>query len=275
MFVKVGDAQIFTTAFGSPAAPTILGIGGWIGSWELWSQPFSLLSANWHTIAYDHRGSGATIAPIESISFNQLVDDIFSVLDAYQVASTVLAAESAGAATALAAALKHPQRIAGLIIVDGYYFGATSSEHDPFLAGLKSNYSATLDAFVQACVPEADCEPIKRWGRQILDRAAPEAAVALYRALNPIDLRSQVSGITQPTLILHGDADRLVPLEAARWLAQNLPHAQLVVLNGAGHVPTMTRPSEVAQEIARFLQPEALGSPTPHASRASALRAAD
>jgi pimeloyl-ACP methyl ester carboxylesterase len=254
MFIQVDDAQIFTTAFGSPTAPAILGIGGWIGSWELWAQPFSLLSANWHTIAFDHRGSGATIATPGSISFDRLVDDIFAVLDAYQVTSTVLAAESAGAATALAAALKHPQRIAGLIIVDGYYVSNIASEHDPFLAGLKANYAATLEAFIQACVPEADCEHIKRWGRQILARASPEAALALYRALHPIDLRSEVSCIGQPTLILHGDADKLVSLESANWLAQTLPNAQLVVLSGAGHVPTMTRPYVVAQEIMRFLR---------------------
>lgn len=256
MFINIGDARIFATAFGSPKAPAILGIGGWIGSWELWTQPFSLLSANWHTIAYDHRGSGATIAPTESITFDRLVDDIFCVLDAYQVERCYLAAESAGAAVAFGAALKNPQRIAGLIIVDGYYFSNTASDHDTFLAGLKSNYSATLDAFVEACVPEEDCDPIKRWGRQILDRASPEAAIALYRVTNPIDLRNELSGIRQPTLILHGEADSLVSVESAHWLAQTLPNSKLTILPGAGHVPTMTRPYEVAQEISRFLRSE-------------------
>ena len=256
MFIKVDDAKIFTIAYGSPTAPALLGIGGWIGNWELWAQPFSLLSTNFHTIAFDHRGSGATMAPLESITLDQLVDDIFHILDAYQVEHCYLAAESAGAATAFAAALKHPQRIAGLIIVDGYYFSSTSSAQDPFLAGLLSNYSATLDAFVEACVPEEDCDPIKRWGRQILDRASPEAAIALYRLTNPIDLRSLLSDIHQPTLILHGDADRLVPVESAHWLAKTLPNTRLVILRGAGHVPTMTRPAEVAHEILRFMRTE-------------------
>ena len=253
MFITIGDAKIFTTAFGSPTAPTILGIGGWIGNWELWAEPFSLLSASWHTIAYDHRGSGATIAPVESISFNTLVDDVFSVLDAYKVEHGFLAAESAGAAVAFGAALKNPNRIDGLIIVDGFYFRDPSDENDPFLAGLQSNYSATLDAFVQACVPEENCDHIKRWGRQILDRASPEAAIALYRMTGSIDLRTELSRITQPTLILHGDADKLVPVESAHWLAKTLPNAKLTVLNGAGHVPTMTHPHEIATEIMRFL----------------------
>ena len=101
MFVTVGDAQIFTISFGSRALPPIVGIGGWIGSWELWADPFSILSQDWHTIAYDHRGSGATVAPPASITFARLVDDLFAVLDALGVEQCVLAAESSGALTAL------------------------------------------------------------------------------------------------------------------------------------------------------------------------------
>lgn len=253
MFITVDDAQIFSTAFGSPKNPAVLGIGGWIGNWELWALPFSQLSVNWYTIAYDHRGSGATIAPTASISLERLAADVFAVMDAYQVERCYLAAESAGAVTAFSAALMAPQRIAGLIIVDGYYFGNAPNTNDPFLAGLRSNYSATLDAFVEACVPEQDCDHIKRWGRQILDRAVPEAAIALYCTANQIDLRGELRQIHQPTLILHGEADRLVPIESAHWLAETLPNARLTILPGAGHVPTMTRPNDVAQEIAHFL----------------------
>jgi pimeloyl-ACP methyl ester carboxylesterase len=252
MFISIDDARIFTIAFGSPAAPVILGIGGWIGGWELWADPFSMLSGEWHTVAYDHRGSGATQCAIESITFERLVDDVFAVLDAYKVENCILAAESAGALTAFGAALKHPERISGLVIVDGYYANDTPAEDDPFLMGLISNYAATLDRFVEACVPEADSDHLKRWGRQILDRAAPDAAIALYRIPGSIDLRADLPRITQSTLILHGELDVLVPAAAARDLADTLPNARLIVLPGAGHVPTVTRPQEVAREIQSY-----------------------
>ena len=131
MFVPVADATLFTTAFGDPSAPAILGIGGWIGSWELWVQPFAQLSANWHTIAYDHRGTGATLAPAASITLDRLVEDLFCVLDAYQVERCYLAAESSGAAVALGAALRRPERVAGLIIVDGFYYGPPETALTP------------------------------------------------------------------------------------------------------------------------------------------------
>jgi len=256
MFITVGDAKIYATAFGSTTSPVIVGIGGWIGSWELWVEPFAILSQNWRTIAYDHRGAGATVAPVESITFNRLVDDVFAVLDAYNVENCVLAAESAGAHTALGAALKYPNRITGLVIVDGMYFRETSAEKDLFLLGLRKDYPATLDRFVETCVPEPDSDHIKRWGRQIIDRASQASAIALYLSTGEVDLRNELRHISQPTLILHGEADALVSVEEARELAEILPNAKLSVLPGAGHVPTMTRPLEVAHEIMNFFGPE-------------------
>jgi pimeloyl-ACP methyl ester carboxylesterase len=252
MFITVGEAKVYASAFGSTTSPVILGIGGWIGSWELWAEPFAILSQNWRAIVYDHRGAGATVAPVESITFNRLVDDIFAILDAYHVEKCVLAAESAGALPALGAALKHPERITGLVIVDGMYFRETFPEKDLFLLGLRQAYPATLDRFVETCVPEPDSDHIKRWGRQIIDRASQASAIALYLLLGEIDLRDELHHISQPTLIIHGEADALVSVEEARRLAEILPTAKLSILPGAGHVPTMTRPQEVAQEIMNF-----------------------
>jgi 3-oxoadipate enol-lactonase len=254
MFITVADTKIYATAFGSTMSPAIVGIGGWIGSWELWAEPFAVLSQNWRVIAYDHRGAGATVAPVESISFNRLVDDVPIVLDAYNVEHCVLAAESAGALTALGAALKYPKRIAGLVIVDGMYFRETSPEEDLFLRGLRKAYPATLDRFVETCVPEPDSDHIKRWGRQIIDRASQESAIALYLSAGEIDLRSELHRVSQPTLILHGEADAIVSIEEARRLAELLPSARLSILPDAGHVPTMTRPLDVASEIMRFFR---------------------
>jgi pimeloyl-ACP methyl ester carboxylesterase len=251
MFISKGNTKIFSTAFGSKANPVILAIGGWVGSWELWAEPFSILSQDWYTIAYDHRGTGATITPVETITYDNLVEDVFTVLDAYQVDRCVLAAESAGALTALGAARKQPDRISGLVIVDGlFYF--SSSEGDPFLAGLRENYEATIDQFIEACVPEADSDHLKGWGKKIINRASQQAAIALYLSNGQVDLRPELPLLSQPTLILHGEADTIVPVTAAQHLAQTLPHAKLVLLKGAGHVPTMTQPAKIAEKIADF-----------------------
>ncbi|MCB9452563.1 MAG: alpha/beta hydrolase [Anaerolineaceae bacterium] len=259
MFITLDDAQIFATAFGSKTAPPLLALGGWIGSWEDWLEPLSILSESRRVLAYDHRGSGVTIAPVETITFDRLVDDVFAVMDAFDVERSVLAAMSMGAAVALGAALRRPERISALVLVDSLDLrGLPPAGEDRFLLGLTHDYPRALEGFIQACVPEADSEPIKHWGRHILNRASQEAALTLYKMAGTVPVRENLRSITQPTLLIHGDADYIAPLESAHWLVETLPQAILKVIAGAGHVPIMTRPDEVAQAIQRFCSDQGL-----------------
>ena len=256
MFISLPDAKLYATSFGPTSAPPILALSGWIGSWEDWADTFSVLSNDWRTIAYDQRGSGATIASIESMTFESLVDDLFAVLDAYKIDKCVLAAASMGATVAFGAALREPERFSGLVIVNGALSRNTAGGTDPLLLGLHKEYNQTLERYVNACIPEENSNHYKRWRRQIVDRATREAAISLYRIMGSIDLRRDLSRLKQPTLVLHGVANTLVSLESAQWLANTLPNAELVLLKGAGHIPSMTHPIEVAREITSFFMPD-------------------
>ncbi|KPV52436.1 hypothetical protein SE17_15495 [Kouleothrix aurantiaca] len=251
MFITHNGAQIFTVSFGG-GARTLLALGGWVGSWELWAPPFTTLSQSWRTVAFDHRGCGATIAPVDSIDLPTMVADVLAVADAMGIEQCVLAAESAGVAVALQAALAYPRRFTGLVCVAGLYDRPAPSAPDPFVASLRANYRATLAGFVDACVPEPDSEAIRRWGRQIVNRAEQEAAIRLYESMNGVDLRALIGQISQPTLLIHGTADAIQPIEGTEWLAAQIPHNRFVRLDGVGHVPTMTRAREVARAIDEF-----------------------
>lgn len=251
MFIQHRDAQLFTVSFGD-SPRTLLALGGWAGSWEVWTETFTHLSKTWRAVAFDHRGSGATLAPTTSITVDTMVEDVFAVLDTLGIEHCVLAAESAGAIVALLAALRQPQRFTGLVLVDAAYNRPMPVGEDSFLAGLKQNFAATIGWFVDACVPEADSEAIRSWGRQILFRSPQPAAIQLYECMLGMDLRPRVGQINQPTLILQGEADVFVSLAEAEWLAAHMPTCRLQVINGAGHVPTVTRPREVAEAINQY-----------------------
>ncbi len=205
-------------------------------------------------MAYDHRGAGATVAPAESITLEAMVDDLFAVLDTLGIETCVLAGESSGAAVVLLAALQHPHRFEGLVLVDGLTYRPAPLGPDPFVLGLETDFETTIGRFVDWCV--LDSEPnsaaIRRWGRQILARSPAASAIKLHECLYGLDLRPDVARIILPTLIIHGEEDALVPLADAQWLAAHLPNSQLHVVSGAGHVPTVTRPLEVAEAINRF-----------------------
>ena len=254
MFLDVPGAKLFATRSGPSSGQAILAIGGWIGSSELWQEPLAMLSDEYVVVSYDHRGTGLSTVSPEAITFENLVADALTVLDAYGIQECILASESAGAQTALAVAARYPKRVTHLVIVDGMYTRGVAVENDPFLQGLQSNYAATIERFVQLCIPESDSEHIKAWGRKILARAQPESAIALRVVGSETDVSGDIPHVSQPTLLLHGEFDKIVPLDRARELAATLPHARLVILRAAGHVPTLTQPIKVADAIRAFVR---------------------
>jgi pimeloyl-ACP methyl ester carboxylesterase len=246
-YVPAEEARLWTVAFGPGDGPAFVAVGGWIGSWELWAGPFGELSARWRVVGFDHRGTGATVSSAASISHERLVDDIFVVLDAHGIDRCVLAGESAGAGVVISAAARHPERVAGLVLVDGFIPTGRRRDDDPFPLSLRSDFAGTIERFVDACLPGPDADALRHWGRLILNRSTPEHAIALYCAA--VDPRDDLPHVRAPALVIHCDGDRIAPLDDGRALAAGLPNATLRVLTGSEHVPTMTRPGEIAALI--------------------------
>lgn len=179
------------------------------------------------------------------------VDDLFTVVDYYGVDACVLAGESLGALTCLQAVIREPSRFGGLVLVDGA--PAASRERTSRLVdGSRVDYPQTVAAFVAACVPEPNSEHIQRWGRQILLRAQPEAAARIFEAHYERDVQVDLSRVSVPTLVIHGEDDAIVPLPVGQAVAAAISNSEFVVLAGTGHVPTLTRPGEVVEALDRW-----------------------
>lgn len=255
MFIDVAHGKLFALRHGDWTKPTIVGIGGLVASGELWSEPFAQLSDRWSTIAYDHRGSGVSVAATSSITLDNLVSDLFAVMDAYGVGRGIIASESSGALTALTAALAQPERVSHLVVVAGAYFMEPSSVPglSDFHQSILTSYEEWVAQFIEDSTPEPDSDHLKAWGRKLFARAAPKDAVAFWKAVEGVDLRPRLGEVEQPTLVIHGRLDAIVPLESAEQLAAAIPSSKLKILDDAGHGPPVTRPTEVADAIAEFL----------------------
>jgi pimeloyl-ACP methyl ester carboxylesterase len=254
MFINVNGQLLNTAVFGT-GPRTLVAHGGWVGNWEMWQQPFELLSPRWRCIGYDHRGAGESTVRPADITPDALVRDLFSVLDAFGVERCVLAGESLGAVVVLEAARRQPERFDGLVLVDGGP-AVVEDRVRRMIDGARQDYPATIAWFVDACVPEPDSEHIRRWGRHILARADAEAAARMFECyLDDPQPMPPLAEIRVPALVIHGTADAIVPAAVGEWVAGQLPDAKLVLLEGAGHVPTMTRPHQVVDAIeSRFGQ---------------------
>lgn len=243
MLVPVGDHHLFTVDLGR-GTPLLLH-DGWVASWQLWLPLIERLQDDWRCIALDHRGTGASTLPADSISAEALVDDVFRVLDAYGIERAVIAGESMGALVCLQAVLRDPSRFLGLVTVGGLPRGFPV--RPDAAAAMRTDWPAYVAAFVDACLPEPDADPLHRFSAGTLLPAGPEAAIRMSTAHAAV--APDLSAVTVPSLVLHGALDTVAPPTLAHQLADGLPGAELVVLDDAGHVPIVTRPDAVATAI--------------------------
>lgn len=255
MFMDIAGHHCFVVSHGS-APRTFVAHSGWIGTNEDWLPTLEVLSRSWRTITYDHRGAGETVVPIEEITAEALLDDLFEVMDAFGVERCVLGGFSAGSSTALRAVLARPERFDGLVLMNGNA-GIRPPNAAPAAPARKpsqwpgATHSERMRWFIEQCTPEPDVEHIRRWGHHMLMRAEPEAAERLsgLQPVIPQDLGSQLGEVRVPTLLIHGEKDAFVSTAGMEYVAGQIPRSKLVVMEGSGHLPAMIRPHEVAAAI--------------------------
>lgn len=254
MFLDIDGNKVFTLSFGK-GPRTILAHSGWVGNVEDWIATLAPLSETFRTVVYDHRGTGETRVPTERITPEALVDDVFAVMDALSIERCILAGFSRGVVTVLRAVLRDPARFEGLILMNGTgevtLPGATPPPRVPVSKWPGETHCDRLRWFIERCTPEPDSEHIRQWGVHILSRATPEAAEKLFsmQADAPVDWALELPRLRLPTLLLHGEKDFACNIETQRYIQSLIPDSKLVVFEGSGHIPAMTRPLDVAGAI--------------------------
>ncbi len=251
MFIQRPDAELHVLSFGQGPL-TLLAVGGWTGSGEIWLDLFGHLP-HWRCVAIDHRGTGATTQR-GPITVEAMADDLLAVADTLQLGPCVLAAESAGAAVALRAVGKAPTRFLAQVLVGPAWTRTEPGTQDGFIAQLRCDYTATLKGFIDSCLPETNSTSLRRWALQMLLRASPDDAIALLQCRQALPPDQALPRLSLPSLLLHGTQDHIVPLAQSRQLAARLAHAELQELAGLGHVPIVTAPADVAARIDAFAQ---------------------
>jgi pimeloyl-[acyl-carrier protein] methyl ester esterase len=126
---------------------------------------------------------------------------------------------------------------------------------DSFRGAVAGDAKATLTRFVMLFNQgDEKARVISRTLTPLLANALPERETLLRGLswLGNADLRSALKDIAQPTLIMHGDNDPLIPIAAGTALAATLPNARLLHFAGAAHAPFVAAPSEFVAAVSAF-----------------------
>ena len=268
-------ARIHYTEQGS-GDPLLLIMGYGLSS-DAWAPMLPML-AGFRAITLDNRGTGGSDPPGELFSIHTMADDAVAVLDASDIERAHVHGVSMGGMIAQALAIGHPRRVATLVLgcttpapirFMGDPEDAVRLYHASVLAA--TDPDAALDQLLPLLFSETfltDNPTVRDVARLLLGSGAlsETTAMAMMRAMGDMssgsvfDVADRLGEIDVPTLVQHGTADRLVPVEAGRYLAAGIPGAEYQELEGAGHAYGMERPLESFGRMMDFLRSHPIAS---------------
>jgi class 3 adenylate cyclase len=243
---------------------------GFISHLDLqWSNPdmtrfFKRLASFSRLVLYDKAGTGLSDPIPHVATLEERVEDIRTVMDAAGVQRAALFGESEGGPSAMLFAATHPERVSALIVY-GSVAKTRLTDDDRARAGIAPGAWERVDARLLEAVehwgrgltlsvlaPSAD-SAIARRGAGTFERASvsPGMARALLRALADMDITEVARTVGVPTLILHR-RDEVIPVGMSRLLAQAIPDAQLIELEGVDHAYFVDG-DQIIDEVERFL----------------------
>ena len=298
-YAKCGDLSLAYQVFGDGPVELVF-VGPMVSHVELfWTMPefkafFEQLATFCRVVMFDKAGVGLS-DPIPKVRLlEERAAEIEAVMDTVGFGKPVLFAMSEGGPQAIEFAAKRPERTRALILYGSFAFMHGASwddlDRDPAelrartLAELGEDYApsteqlARAQEFVRAVrsawgsgVAAKWWFPSARSTRQLamFERmsASPGMLRATVESAFRIDVRPILPTITAPTLVIHA-RDDLMPVQGSRYLADHIPGAQYLEVDGANHAPWLTEPDRILTQIEEFLT----GSHAPPSQSHRALR---
>jgi pimeloyl-ACP methyl ester carboxylesterase len=214
----------------------------------VWKHVMIGLSAQHHLVRYDPRGEGMSQRDCADISFEGWMRDLEAVADATALPRFALFGCSQGAATAIAYAVRHPERVSHLILYGGFARGvmdrARPEGMDELLElatalvrqGWGRRHAAHRQWFTTSFLPEGSADQYRWFNKLQKVSASPEIAARHLETAARLDVTALLSQVKVPTLVLHCRDDCVVPFEHGEELAASIPGATLVPLEGENHL---------------------------------------
>lgn len=278
-YIKAGtdtagsDIKLFYQDLSSGnASSTVVLIHGWPLSHEMWDYQLAELPAHGlRVVAYDRRGFGKSSQPWDGYDYDTLADDLKAVLDELDLQNVTLVGFSMGGGEVARYMSRHGgarvSKVAFVSAVTPYLLktddnpdGVDQDVFDEITENLKKDRAAFLQTFgKQFYGVNLISQPVSQ---AHLDGDFARAYVASHKAtlecaksFAETDFRDDLAQIQVPALIIHGDSDKTVPLEASGERTANaLPNASYIVYDGAPHGLFVTEKDRLTADLLAFIK---------------------
>jgi pimeloyl-ACP methyl ester carboxylesterase/DNA-binding CsgD family transcriptional regulator len=231
--------------------PPLVKSSNWLSHLEFdWESPVfrhwvHFFADHFRFIRYDERGCGLTDWDASNLSLERWTDDLEEVINAARIDEPfTLLGISQGGSTCIQYAVRHPKRVARLILYGAYARGAYHREDaaeykavvDLVRVGWGKDNPAFRQVFTSRFVPQGTAEQIEWFNDLAKKTTSPNIAAPILEARAHIDVVDLLEQIRVPTLVLHARNDNAVPLAEGKLIAAKIPNAEFVEIDSRNHV---------------------------------------
>ena len=258
IFVESGDAAIHAELIGDPQEQPVLCFVNALGTdFRIWDQVAAHFAEDYCLLLYDKRGHGLSDLGQGPVTVDRHVDDLLALVDYFGIERFGLVGLSIGGLIAQRLAARAPERLAALVLCGtAVRMGGAGIWNDRIAAieagGMEAVGDSTMERWFTAGYRAEEELPLRVW-RNMLTRQSAEGYIASCEAIRDADLTADAPRIDVPTLVVVGDGDRAAPPDLVRATAEMIPGARFAVIEGAGHLPPIERPDELAALVAELL----------------------
>jgi len=226
----------------------------------IWRAQQAALSDRYRIITPDLRGHGASPAPDGDYTMDLLAGDVLALLDRLGIRRAVWAGHSMGGYVVMAALRLAPDRVAGAGFVATHHLADTDERRimrreTAELALKNGSADVAFSMMGQIFAPSVDgTSPLAQSIYEVMVATPPPGVAGALRgmALRP-DSTETLRALRVPALVIAGAEDKIVDLSVAREMAGLIPHASLVVIEHAGHMPMVEQPDQTTEALATWL----------------------
>jgi pimeloyl-ACP methyl ester carboxylesterase len=244
----VNNQDIFFAARALERRPVLLLIHGAAGSHLDWPPQLRRIEGM-GCCAVDLPGHGRSAGPGRT-SASHYANDVLALVEELGLTDVILVGHSMGGAIALEIALRKPDTVSGLILVAT---GARLKVNDKLLDLVTGDYEEAVQMVTRMAWSENAPPDVVERGQALMLQCDPLAVEMDYQACNGFDVMASLDTVTVPTLVLTGDEDRLTPAKYGQYLAEHIPDADYVSIDGAGHMLAQEKPLKVTAAIIEFV----------------------
>ncbi|MEL6347650.1 MAG: alpha/beta hydrolase [Myxococcota bacterium] len=242
--------------------PPIVFLHGFLMDGDMFDPQVAVLSPSCRCIRIDSRASGRTVWDGQPFSLYDTVSDVVAVLDALEIDAAVVVGMSMGGYTALRLALRHPERLRGVVLIGTRHSADPEAVHGQYIEAREVwKAHGAVDQLAQGLMTaiigpqDQNAALWDTWMPKWKQYPGASYAAATNALLERDDLPDDaIRGITLPALVVHGVEDLGVPLASGEALAALLPGCETIVrVAGASHSVNLTHPEAVNPPLQAFL----------------------